>query len=95
MVDTIELTLPPSIGFWVLGRSIGPTLIFMMSPELRSVTSDTCGGTVELLMARGVVCTATTTFLTTSRNTINPKDEAASDINGYVRNVLSLCSRRG
>jgi hypothetical protein len=29
------------------------------------------------------------------RNTINPKDGAASDINGYVRNILARFAPRG
>jgi hypothetical protein len=46
------------LGF---GEEHRPILTFMMSLEQRSVTSDTCGEIVVLLMARGVVCTATTT----------------------------------
>jgi hypothetical protein len=46
------------LGF---GEEHRPILTFMMSLEQRSMTSNTCGEIVVLLMARGVVCTATTT----------------------------------
>jgi hypothetical protein len=41
----------------------------MMSLELRSEISDTCGETVGLQMARGVVCIAIITSSTTSSGT--------------------------
>jgi hypothetical protein len=69
MVDTIVLTTLPSIRFWALERSLRPILISMMSLELRSETSDTCGETVGLQMARGVGCTAIITSSTTSLGT--------------------------
>ena len=82
MVGTTESTLSLSARFLALGRSREVTLTFMMSLELRSMTSVTCGEIEGLQMARVV-------YINLIRNTINPKDGAASDINGYVRNVLA------
>ena len=52
MVDTTELTLLLLARFFALGRSIEVTLTFMMSLELISMTSVTCGQIEELQMAR-------------------------------------------
>ena len=89
MVGITELILSLSVGFLALGRSIEVTLTFMMSLELRSMTSVTCGEIEGLQMKRGVVYNFYYIINNLIRNTINPKDGAASDINGYVRNMLA------
>ena len=90
MVGTTKSTLSLLAGFLALGRSIEVTLTFMMSLELRSVTSVTCGEIEGLQMTKRVVYIASVTSSTTSSGTpSNPKGGAASDINGYVRNMLA------
>jgi hypothetical protein len=69
MVDTTVLILSLLVGFLALGRSIEAIHAYMMSLELRSERSATCGETVGLQMARGVVCIATNTSSTSSSGT--------------------------
>ena len=64
-----ESILSLSAEFLALGRSTEVTLTFMMSLELRSVTSIICGEIEGLQMARGVVYTASITSSTTSLGT--------------------------
>jgi hypothetical protein len=91
MVDTIVLTLSLSVGFLALGRSTEAIHKYIHDEpraEIREISYMWRDSRIPDGKRSGL---HSFYYILNNliRNTINPKDGAASDINGYVRNVLA------